>query len=71
MTSRRVTATGIVKHKRVGSNGGVGRAGGVEQQRCRANCGIGIRGVENQRSTAHSGVEAALHSAEKRIPTKG
>ena len=42
VTSGSVGGTAVVKDQRVGSNGGVLCAGGVEQERYRANCGIGI-----------------------------
>ena len=59
VTSGSVGVTAVVKDERVGSNGGVLCAGGVEQKRCRAHCGIGISSVEDQRSSANTGVEAA------------
>jgi hypothetical protein len=34
-------------------------AGDVEQERCCANCGIGIRVVANQRSDTNTSVKAA------------
>ena len=59
VTSSSVGGTAFVKDERVGPNGGVLCAGGVEQERCRANCSIGICVVEGQRSTAHTGIETA------------
>ena len=59
VTSGSVGVTAVVKDHRVGSNGRVLCAGGVEQERCRAHCGIGIRVVEGQRSTANASIETA------------
>ena len=47
----RVLGTVCVKCKRASSNSGVLCAAGVKQKRCGPHCGIGIRVVENQRST--------------------
>src|SRR5207253_3182681 len=60
----------VVKDKRVGSNSYVLRAAGVEQHGYSADCGIGIRGVEDQRASANSGVETAVGIAKERVPTK-
>src|SRR5205823_10839796 len=65
-----VAAGGAVKGHRVGSNGGVLSAAGVEQKRCRANCGIGICVVEGQRSTANTGIEVAGAIGKERTPTE-
>ena len=59
VTSGSVGGTSVVKDQRVGSNGGVLCAGGVEQERYRANCGIGIAVVEDQRSAANTSIETA------------
>ena|SRR5437899_1480225 len=61
---------GSVMDEGVGSNGRVLRAAGVEQKRCRANRGIGITRVEDQRSSANTGVEAAGGDAKHRKRTK-
>jgi predicted RNA-binding Zn-ribbon protein involved in translation (DUF1610 family) len=45
-------------------------AGGVEQQRCSAHCGIGIRVIEDQRSSANTRAEAAGAIGKQRVPTK-
>ena len=45
-------------------------AGGVEQQRCSAYCGIGTSVVEDQRSSANTSVEAAGRIQKERTPTK-
>ncbi len=66
----RVVAAGVVKDHRVSSNGRVLRARGVQQKRCCAHCGIGIRVVESQRSTANAGIEAAGAIKKKRTPPK-
>jgi hypothetical protein len=42
------------------ANGRIACAGSVEQQRYCANCGIVITRVEEQRSSANTGVEAAV-----------
>jgi hypothetical protein len=42
------------------ANGRVACAGSVEQQRYCANCGIVITRVEEQRSSANTGVEVAV-----------
>src|SRR5439155_9652560 len=43
-------------------------AAGVEQKRCRAHCGIGIRVVEDQRSSTNTRVVAVYCVAGERIP---
>ena len=53
----------------VSSNGSVLCAGGVQQQRYGANCGIGIRVVGGQRSSAYTRVKAAVDVVEERPPT--
>src|SRR5437773_3444149 len=63
-------AAAVVKDKRVGSNGRILCAACVEQKRCSAHCGIGIRVVEGQRSAANTGVEAAGWYLKERAPTK-
>src|SRR5262249_2560499 len=60
----------VIENKRVGSNGRVVKARDVEQQRCSTNCGIGIRVVDGERSTAYTGVEIAGAIAKERPPTK-
>ncbi len=66
VVKERKGADGIVKRaavvidERVNPNGRVPCAGGVEQHRCSADCGIGISRVEDQRSSANTGVEAAV-----------
>jgi hypothetical protein len=59
VASGSVGGTAVVKDQCVGPNGGVLCAGGVEQERCRANCSIGICVVDGQRSTADTGIETA------------
>src|SRR5206468_7325211 len=54
----------------VSSNGCILCAGGVEQQRCRANCRIGICVVEGQRSAAYASIETAGRIQEEGTPTK-
>src|SRR5213079_955226 len=70
VTSGRVGGTAVVKDQRVGSKAGILCATGVEQERCRANCSIGIPVVERQRSTANAGVEAAGGIQKEGTPTK-
>ena len=70
VTSGSVGRTAVVKDQRIGPNGGVLCAGGVEQERCRANCSIGIRIVKSQRSTADTGIETAGGIKRERTPTK-
>ena len=60
----------VVKDKRVRSSGRVLCASCVEQERCRAQCGIKIRVVEGQRSTANTGIETARGIDIERVPTK-
>ncbi len=69
-SSGRVLLGGGVIDERVSSNGCVVRACSVEQKRCSAHCGIGIRVVEGQRSAANTSVEAAGAIQEKRTPTQ-
>jgi hypothetical protein len=68
LTDGRVRRARIVKNKRVSSDGRVPRGGGVEQQRSSAHCGIGIRVVEGQRSSANTGVVATGNVQKERIP---
>src|SRR5439155_22331807 len=70
VTSASVGGTAVVKDERVGSNRGVLCAGGVEQQRCCAYCGIGIRVVEVQRSGANTGIEVAGAINKEGLETK-
>ncbi len=70
VTDRYVEGAAIVMDEGVSSNGRVLRAAGVEQKRCRANRGIGITRVEDQRSSANTGVEAAGGDAKHRKRTK-
>ena len=42
----------------------------LSNKRYRANCGIGIRVVESQRSSAYTSIEVAGGIAKERIPTK-
>ena len=55
----RVVGAGAVMHHRVCADGGVLRACGIEQKRCSASGRIGIPIVENQGSSANTGVEVA------------
>src|SRR5215208_3310001 len=63
-----VVGAAVVMDKRVGSNGGVVCARGVEKQCSGANCGIVIRGVEGQRSRANSSVAVGGDDREQRKP---
>jgi hypothetical protein len=49
-----------VEGESVSSHGRVVIAAEVEDHRCSANCGVGIGSVEDQRSSADTGVEAAV-----------
>src|SRR6516225_4396526 len=64
-----VAQAAVVIEERVSSNGRVQVAGGVEQHCSSANCGIGIRVVEGQRSGANTGVVTAAGVQKERIPT--
>ena len=55
-----VVRSAVVIDKRGISNGRVLCAGGVEQHRCSANGGIGITRVEDERSSANTGVEVGV-----------
>jgi hypothetical protein len=74
ITERRATdsiveeATVVMDEGR-SSNRGVVRATGVEQQRCGAQCGIGISRVEDQRSSANTGIEVGSGVQKERAPT--
>src|SRR5205823_11668589 len=70
VTGGSVGGTAVVKDQRISSNGGVLCAGGVEQERCCAHCGIGICVVECQRSTANTSIETAGRIQKERTPTK-
>src|SRR5262249_496772 len=65
-----VGGTGVVKDERVGPNGGVLCAGGIEQERYRADCSVGTCVVEGQRSSADTGIETAGGIQKERPPTK-
>jgi hypothetical protein len=52
---RVLTAT-VVIEERASSNGSVEFASGIEEQRHSANCRIGIRGIEGERSSANTSV---------------
>jgi hypothetical protein len=65
-----VVVAAVVKDEGVCSNGHVLCTGGVEQRRGNANCGIGISSVEDQRSSADTGVVAAAGDRIQRIPAK-
>ena len=69
VTNGRVGRTAVVKDQRIGPNGGILCAGGIEQERCCANCCIGICVVEGQRSSANAGIETA-GGIKERIPTE-
>src|SRR5439155_5768340 len=65
-----VVPAAVVKGKRVGSDGRVVNAAGVEQQRSRA-CGHIIgRIVESERSRADAGVEEGVAVGKEREPAK-
>src|SRR5207249_2056532 len=66
----RVFGTAVVKDKRVSSNGGVVDTGGIEQQRCSANCCIVIPVVEDQRSATNTSAKAGVGIGKKRTPTE-
>src|SRR5262249_48383733 len=59
----------IVKNQRVGSDGGVLCAAGVQQKRRRPQRSIGIPIVERQRSAANGSIEVSGAITKERIPT--
>src|SRR5262249_22516056 len=58
----------VVMHERGSSNGRVFSAGGVKQKRCCTQCGIRVRIVEDERSSANTGIEVAATIRKERTP---
>src|SRR5207248_10661895 len=74
VVKERETATGVVEiasvviNHCVHSRGRVLGAGSVEQHRCRANCGIGIRMVKDERSSTNASAKAGASGEKERVP---